>query len=725
MADTKPTSEPNSEAPSIKSEGYQASLEAFKNIAEGFKISFSQFDDMLTKANMKMDDLNSLTDSQVKKLSAIEMVLKTSKNLYQELGGVAGKSFHGFQEQANAVIPLIEKLDKGLAESILGFSQHADNALKVQKGYLSLAASTGELGQVFNAAGDELENLGTLVEAQGNSMLASAAATSSSMTQVQGWYKSLGSIPGALKEVVNSNEAGTETTSMLTAAIKVAHGTGREFEDVMKDLTDAYDKYGLKGEAALRFSVRMTDVSNSLGAKMSTVTAALNSVATAFGGMVDQGDSAGRMMDGNTNIMNKYASALKETGISGDRAAGIAASMVTEISKLNVAQKALLSAQTGGPGGLLGSVQIDRLIREGKTEEVVGLVQKAMTRQLGPIITQEEVKTQADAERFTAQKLMLQQGPLGALAKDEDSAARLLEAMKAGTIEAFKLPAADKTVQQAMDRGTKIEETTTTELTRLYNFFEQSDFRAAMTGLATMQAGFGARNIFNQELTPEAEERQQRLRVSQREMTQRSGRLTTGYGTALSQKDGDIGRELDVLITEFKSSSFKQFKEITEGLGKDTKAAKDQIVNLVPGMKETLEKEIEKTSKEQNELLKKQAEAENKKLESEPGLLDEIKKNKEKMGKLQTNKAIIASIEPTAYNTILPEDQLQETTVQVANAAATEQDKANAAATKNKEQQRQTQHTHHLEVTAICLGCQTKLKTGQVEGTAPGARGGP
>ncbi len=725
MADTKPTEE-KSEKTVL---GETVALEKLATAGAAVQGIFSGLKDTMSDAGITLSKLNNATQSQVDSLGLMMSAIRKSKDLYVELGGAAGKSFHGFNEQTKSVLDSLGATESALGKTLLALSQNADNAIRVQKGYLSLAASTGELGQVFNAAGDELENLGTLVAAQGNNMLASAAATSSSMTQVQGWYKALGSIPGALKEVVNSNEAGAETTSMLTAAIKVAHGTGREFEDVMKDITEAYDKYGLKGEAALRFSVRMTDVSNSLGARMSTVTTALNNVASAFGGMVDQGESAGRMMDGNTNIMNKYASALKETGISGDRAAGIAASMVTEISKLNVAQKALLSAQTGGPGGLLGSVQIDRLIREGKTEEVVGLVQKAMTRQLGPIITQEEVKTEADAERFTAQKLMLQQGPLGALAKDEDSAARLLEAMKAGKIEDFKLPTADKTVQKAMEQGTKIEETTTTEFTRLYNFFEQSDFKMAMSNLAAMQGGYGARNTFSKELTPESQERQKRLRVSQREMAQLSGNVTTGYSTALSQM-GDIGKDLDVLNTKFAISSFKGLGKGIEGVTKDSVNAPKQLAEIFgkDWMEKTsakIDKDIDATYKEQNELLKKQAEAENKKLESEPGLLDKIKENKTRIGELQKSKALIGTIEPTAYNTILPEDQLQETTVQVANAAATEQDKANAAATKNKEQQRQTQHTHHLEVTAICLGCQTKLKTGQVEGTAPGARGGP
>ena len=79
-----------------------------------------------------------------------------------------------------------------------------------------------------------------------------------------------------------------------------------------------------------------------------------------------------------SGIMNDYVGALQNTGMTGQHAMEVVKGMTDSIAGMSVAQKAFLSSQTGGPGGLMGAFQIEKDLREGKIDKVFDKVRQTM-----------------------------------------------------------------------------------------------------------------------------------------------------------------------------------------------------------------------------------------------------------------------------------------------------------------------------------------------------------
>lgn len=301
----------------------------------------------------------------------------------------------------------------------------ADVGIKMQESQLKMAASTGTLDNMFQKAGGNLQNMTVLVDEQNKMMNLSMGATNSTSEQIQEYYYALGKVPGALRE----NVAGT---SLLTATIKLAHGTGMDQIQITNDMHDSYKKFGMTGADSIKFIARFSELSNDLGVEIEDMRAGLIGATDGFKGLVDTGASAARMTEGITAVMKEYVKGLKETGMSSKDAIAAATHLTDSFKGLNVAQRAFLSAQTGGPGGLMGAAKIEEMLRKGDTKGVEKLVMQQIQQQTGKAVSLEEAtKSEAAAATRQRQIMILQQGPLGNIAKTPEDAGRLLETMKA------------------------------------------------------------------------------------------------------------------------------------------------------------------------------------------------------------------------------------------------------------------------------------------------------
>lgn len=343
----------------------------------------------------------------------------------------------------DAVLALTENLAK-----------HADNMNRARTAYIQMAAKTGELGDALAATGAGFKDLDTILERQKVTIEDTAEATGLTVAQTEQWYNQLGLIPGALKSVVDISEKGGRTMSMLTAAIQTAVGTGRAQEDVMRDLNTAFRDYGLVGEKALLFSVRMSDVSTRLKAPIEDVTTALRGSADAFKMFVTGQESAEKSAESLATMMNTYGKALESTGLSASQSVGVVSELAAGVSRLSIGQQAFISQQTGGPGGLMGAARQQLKTPGEQVEDAMSTLKK----QFGEIVTvKDAAESEAAANQWVKQTAMLQQ-LLGPLAKDQQSANRLLEAMKnqgegqTGAIaEALKPTAVQDAAKQGMD----------------------------------------------------------------------------------------------------------------------------------------------------------------------------------------------------------------------------------------------------------------------------------
>ena len=477
-------------------------LDELGNLAAEHVTAFNNLGATVIKARGAFDGFSSIDTSGINTFSAH---FKELKEMLSVGGDVAIDAMEALKQKLAGMGVAPELITKAAAKgsaAFIGFAENmfasADRALASQSAFLQLSASTGNLGTVFNKTGDNLEGLTALMDMQNNMSKASGRATGSTAEQMTNYYMALGKIPGALQSVVSSGTGAGGTMSMLTATIKLAHGTGRAYTDVVKDLHSAFKDYNLVGEDALKFTARMSEVSNKFHIELDDVRTNLMGATSAFKNMTDAGAAAGKMTESMSSIMNNYVGRLMDAGATGAHATEMVNTYANAMAGLTIAQKSFISTQTGGPGGLMGGFKIEKLIKEGKTDEVQKLVQQTMEKQLGKIVTLDEAgKSQAAASQFEKQVLMLKQGPLGSMVKTDQDAYKMLDAMKAGkegrksTFDPGGGLKADG-LQSAMGKGTSLEERSTSLISDITNDVSAIRARLESTSLNAMQGLFTA-----------------------------------------------------------------------------------------------------------------------------------------------------------------------------------------------------------------------------------------
>src|SRR5271166_894026 len=408
-----------------------------------------------------------------------------------------------------------KRLTQGITDSAKAFFTSADNVARMQNAMIQLTlqgegsnALFGEISKTMQGVGDDLENLSNVTDKYLDVLVATQKETGLSQEKVMEYAAQINRMPGGLRSLLESTGVTTDSTNILTDAIKYATGAGRDQKEVFEDMSTAMTSYKVTGEDALRFSARMTQVADSLGAQVTDVHNALKQSADAFKMFVGAGSNAKDMTQGMAKAMESYVSELTSIGVPAQNAIEMSKNYTDQLSKLSIAQKSFLSAQSGGPGGLRGAYQIDAMIKKGDFEGIRRKTEETLKRMTGPIVSLDEAqKSDVAAERYTRQLQLLQQGPLGGQAKTQQEAENLLEAMRTGAKTPVTTAAEDtKTAQQSLEkvieRGHKIEELSHTEL------------RDINAGVSALVIKAGAANLMTARTT----------------MTGAGGALEGGYG---------------------------------------------------------------------------------------------------------------------------------------------------------------------------------------------------
>lgn len=592
-------------------------LIASAQAAASAKEAFGDFSVAVTNAGSLMGDLQSklagvgvslntnqqLTQGQTAAFGLLSTAVLGARNAFEQLQGVdtAGldtfrgqlqelKSYFGGVNAFTVGSEATKKLAEGLKDlgansnlveslakvggaALLSFADKffagADNALKLQNAVIQLSASTGHLSDIYGAAGDNLQNINLITKQYQAAINETGLATGVTTSQVEKYYAQLGQVPGALGAVVKSGAGVNETVSMLTATMQYAAGSGRKFEDITKDLAVAFKDYNLTGEPALKFTAQIGELANKFNVPLGDMESALIATAGAF-------RMYGNEAQGAANIMNEYLGSLEKTGLSGTAATEVISGMTSGIKNLNIAQKAFLSAQTGGPGGLMGGFQIEKLMREGKMDEVMDKVKSTLTRQFGQIMTlNEAAQSPQAAAQFQKQILMLRQGPLGSFTKDDQSAMRLLEAMKTGQKSAVDALKPD-IVQDMTKKGIDLQSKSYTTLRQMLQIMEQTRGQAGFANLGMAQGALTAGTGEEGEDTDRVSQARLRNNLMQGMGTAaaRSGTVTTGLTSEVA------ARQVREHAGDFATQAVNNWKDFFNGLGPALKAPIEKIRSL-------------------------------------------------------------------------------------------------------------------------------------------------
>lgn len=401
----------------------------------------------------------------------------------------------------------------------------ADASLAAQNAILKMAGATGQLDNVLKAAyvsaDNKMGNMNEIISSHQQMIATTGNIVNLLPDQVEKAYAQLGVIPKGLEGSMNAaGDVGARAggqVNKLTAAILTAVGSQQDFKDVAEALRVSFREYNMETSKALQFSAQIAEVSRKTGTELEIVRRALLSSAEAFGKFNMKGEDASKITKGLSSIMNEYTQRLVSAGMGTNRAVATVQNMTKSIETMSMAQKAFLSAQTGGPGGLMGAFQLDKMMAE-DPKKVFELTRQAMLQQIGPIVSAEAARTnQGAADARYGQLLMLQQSPLAKFAQNDQDAGKILDMFEAQGRGEDVQELQDNILADTMDKGLQIQDMSHTELVNIRTLIERGQAAASISSLGGIQKagitiGMGRTLDQGEAVTPGAEERRQSMR---------------------------------------------------------------------------------------------------------------------------------------------------------------------------------------------------------------------
>ena len=356
----------------------------------------------------------------------------------------------------------------------------ADADRNVERNMLMTAAATGQLSASFDKMGTGLKGLPASVAMFNKQTQTIGDVTGTSSQQVSKLMVEFMKIPGALSEVNAQTTIAGRGMHQLTAQMAIAAGTGKTNEQVLKETAFAVTNLGLSAEKSLTFIAELRDASEKTGMPMEKITELAQGAAGAFAAWGD--NTAGTI-----SMIEKLGPNLRNAGATLEQTQRIIGDATGAMAKMTTAQRAFLSSQTGGPGGLQGAFQIELLMKQGKTGEVMDKLRQNMLEKLGPLVSMEQAGSSSDAAmQYQKQRMFMMSPAMGGMAKDERSADMLLEAMSKGG-EMPKLEEATKrgsdNLEKAVNQGTVIQDRMRNELVVHSNYLQ------AIAGANSQTAG--------------------------------------------------------------------------------------------------------------------------------------------------------------------------------------------------------------------------------------------
>jgi hypothetical protein len=499
---------------------------AFKAASGALTDAFDYISNLSPATIKASNNFNTLTDSLGKLIT-----LTTRFDAFQNLSINGGKAidtmsdsftelttrFGGWSNVTKIFGSQLGALGHMTEEGARKFLENASSAQKLENAYINLQGSTGSLGEVFGADGTIVGNLSAKVNQYGIELANTSAITGESLKTTSDFAAQLGTIPNVMNTMIRSGEGASNTTNALTMAMTLARGSGRSNKEVLDAMSTAYDNLGnAQGQVtdnaqkgAEMFSL-MSEASTKLKLRFSDTAGYLTSVADDF-------KMIGDNTQGATNVLARFSGALQNTGLTAKSSVSVIQTMIKSMSNLEMGTKALISARSGGPGGLQGAFQVENLLREGKVDKVAEMLEKSFKQQAGgKIYTQKEAaESPQAAAQFMRQRMMLQSGAFGGMAKDDASANRLLEAMAAGPAEtANTLKNSLDATTSVAEQGTKLQEQQVDILKMLNNSMDRSAIVAQQTFLATARIaiGTGKEDAAKEELITYMDEARQNMK---------------------------------------------------------------------------------------------------------------------------------------------------------------------------------------------------------------------
>lgn len=323
-------------------------------------------------------------------------------------------------------LPFFNKLGEKATNAIAGMIKQTQGVRELESSMMSLMGQFGGFRDAQNRVGftRSLERQMTEMIRLNRDV---ANTTNTSTEEVSKYATALLKIPGAYKQTIDLGTTATKNITLLEGAMRVTRGTTGDFTDATDALTLQFRQFRDVDEKALGLMAQTYKISQSLGVGFKD----LNGIVK---GVVEQFAMFGSTMESSVRLVGSLSRALMDTGIGIEPTKRIVDSMTSSLKDMGVAQRAFISQQTGGPGGLQGAFQIEEMIANDRLDEVYQMMQKSLTQQFGGrIVTRGEAAQDQDAaSQYMKQVQFLTSGPFGKVVQTSEAAARVLQAFQSG-----------------------------------------------------------------------------------------------------------------------------------------------------------------------------------------------------------------------------------------------------------------------------------------------------
>lgn len=323
-------------------------------------------------------------------------------------------------------IPGIGGVLGAVADVASSFIQSSEYTKQFENNLVSLQARYGGFRDSLGRL-DFIEHLDANMTQFIKTQNAVGTALNLSSSEVSNFAMELSKIPGAYQSIVSAGEEFGGNQMLLSAAMRVARGTTGDQKDALEALRFQYETFGKTNEGALDMLSRTYAASQQLGVGFNDLEKPIQDISKQFGVFGDNTSAS-------VNLVSNLGKSLKDVGLGIGPTMDIIKGVTDSMSRLGTAQKAFMSQQTGGAGGLQGAFQIDLLMSQGKMDEVFDKMKSSLTQQFGGNIVglQDAASSDTAAAQMQKQVAFLMQGPFGQIVQSQAQAYKLLEAFSTG-----------------------------------------------------------------------------------------------------------------------------------------------------------------------------------------------------------------------------------------------------------------------------------------------------
>jgi hypothetical protein len=502
-----------------------ASALDFTNVQQTQVSLFNGLSDQISAYTDKLGTLQGMTDSGSASFGLLSAALiKTTQSFRDFTGGIDKNRVVSFSEQYSKLLTTIREspvgstaasvgidalsaslsksgvahnkiaviagdLKKGIISTAESFLTSADNTLFYQNALIQTAAAQGNMQKLLAQTGDGFEHLNEVTKTQIDTMENAMAATNLDKEHMQKYMDVLKNLPGGMQNFGETVQVGGQHLNILTAAIQYATGSGRDMAAVQTDMSEAMNSYGANVQDALKYSARMSQMSETLGARVEDVQAAVNGSAEAFKSFVWGGAKADDMTKGLSDAMEMYAKRLNNIGVPIKNAIEMSKNLQSQMSNMSVGQEAFISQQTGGPGGVRGALQYERLMKEHPEQAMQKMDQNLRKMMGGKLVTEKEAEgSDVAANQFMKQTMLLQQWTG---TQNRQQAEAMSDAMASGNL---KQASQKGTMEETVQRGQAMEQLSMTKVGQMNVQTDSVQLSGGVTNLGTLQDTMAARS---------------------------------------------------------------------------------------------------------------------------------------------------------------------------------------------------------------------------------------